>query len=222
MLYNEIRAEVVATARRMHADGLVRLTSGNVSCRAPGGERFIVTPSGMPYASLQPADAVVVDLQGRIVEGSRRPSVETPLHRLILQTRPDVGAVVHTHSLYATACACLGEDLPVITAELAMLVGGAVRLAPYRRSGTEEFAEVAVAALGDRAAALFQNHGAVAVGATLAEAYAVAVALEEAAHIYCIARSLAQPTLLSEAEGRELARQFRQGYGQPADSGSGG
>ncbi len=216
MQYQEVREAVCDTAKRMARDGLVRLTSGNVSARIPGTELFAVTPSGMPYESLTPADICVLDLNGQVVEGERRPSTESPLHRMAYVRRPDVGGVVHTHSIYASAFACTGQDMPVISTELAALVGGTIRCAPYAPSGTEAFAQTALDILGtEDVAVLFQNHGVMAVGATLDEAYAVALGLEEAAMIYFVAKQIGQPIIIPEEERRRMFREFRRSYGQP-------
>lgn len=216
MLYEDIRKQIVEVARTMAMEGLVRGTSGNVSCRVPGSSLFGITPSGMDYHTLRPEDVVILDAAtGRVVNGHRKPSTETPLHRAIMATRPDVNGVVHTHSIYATAFACLGMPLPVISTELAALVGGTVPVAPYARSGTEEFARVALATLGQEGVAcLFQNHGVLAVGSSLKEAYAIAMGIEEAAQIYHLARQMGEPIILPEEERAFMFRYFRTQYGQ--------
>ncbi|MFZ5827580.1 MAG: class II aldolase/adducin family protein [Bacillota bacterium] len=215
--YEAERRAVLEFARRMKRDGLVRLTSGNISCRIPGTTLFAITPSGMEYESLEPKDICVLDLSGSVVDGRRRPSTESPLHRLTYLRRSDVGAVIHTHSIYASAFACTGQDMPVISTELAGLVGGTIRCAPYAKAGTEEFAEVALKTLGhEDLAVLFQNHGVMAVGPTLKEAYDVAVGLEEAAMIYLLARQMGEPIILPEAERRRIFRVMHTDYGQVA------
>lgn len=216
MLYEDIRKQIVEVARTMSLEGLVRGTSGNVSCRIPNSSLFGVTPSGMDYHSLRPEDVVIMDaLSGRAVNGHRKPSSETPLHRAIMLNRPDVGGVVHTHSIYASAFACLAMPLPVISTELAALVGGTIPVAPYVRSGTEEFARVALAAIGQEGVAcLFQNHGVLAVGRNLREAYNIAMGIEEAAQIYHLARQMGEPIILPEAERNFMFHYYRTAYGQ--------
>lgn len=217
--YEAVRRAVLAAARRMRADGLVRLTEGNVSCRIPGTPLFAITPSGMDYEALEPADICILDLEGRVVDARRRPSSETPLHRLTYLRRPDVGAVVHTHSIHASAFACTGRELPVISTELAALVGDTIRCAPYAPSGTETFAEVALEALGgEDLAVLLQNHGAMAVGETLDRAYAAAVALEEAAQIFILARLVGEPIILPAEERRRIFLSRRRAYGQSREA----
>ncbi len=216
--YSAVRRTVLEVARRMKRDGLVRLTSGNVSCRVPGLDQFAITPSGMEYESLEPDDICILDLEGNLVDGRRRPSTEAPLHRLTYQRRPDVNGIVHTHSIYASAFACLGQEMPVISTELAGLVGGTIRCAPYAKSGTEEFAVTALDTLGaDDVAVLFQNHGVMAVGHSLKAAYDVAVGLEEAAMIYHLARQMGEPVILPEEERRRIFRVTQTSYGQPGE-----
>lgn len=218
MRYEAERQLVCETARAMKADGLVRLTSGNVSIRIPQTDLFAITPSGMAYEALTPADICLIDLAGDKVEGERRPSSETPLHRAAYLQRPDINGVVHTHSIYASAFACLGRPMPVISTELAALVGGTIDCAPYAKSGSQEFADVAVQTLGREAlACLFQNHGVLAVGTSLSEAYAIAVGLEEAAQIFYLARSMGEPIILPEEERRRMFSEFRRSYGQPKE-----
>lgn len=216
MLYEDVRKSVCETAKRMQRDGLVKLTSGNISCRVPSSNFFAITPSGMDYETMVPNDICIVDLTGRVINGHRRPSSETALHRLCYQRRSDVNAVVHTHSIYASAFACTGKEMPVISTELAALVGGTIRCAPYAKSGTEEFAETALTTLGSEdLACLFQNHGILAVGRHLKEAYSVAVGLEEAAMIYHLAKQMGDPIIIPEEERQRMFRDFRQSYGQP-------
>jgi L-ribulose-5-phosphate 4-epimerase len=199
----------------MMTDNLVKLTSGNISCRVPDTEYFAITPSGMDYATMVPADICIMDMAGQKVDCDRRPSTEMAMHRLAYQRRPDVGGVVHTHSIYASAFACLGQAMPVISTELAMVVGATVPCAPYARSGTEAFAEAALDTLAEEnLAVLLQNHGVLAVGRHLKEAYSVAVALEEAAMIYHLARQMGTPIQIPEAERQRMFREFRQTYGQ--------
>lgn len=216
MRYEAERQLVCETARAMKSDGLVKLTSGNVSIRIPETDLFAITPSGMAYEALTPADICLIDLAGDKVEGERRPSSETPLHRVVYLNRPEINGVVHTHSIYASAFACLGQPMPVISTELAALVGGTIDCAPYAKSGSQEFAEVAIKTLGAEAlACLFQNHGVLAVGTSLSEAYAIAVGLEEAAQIFYLARSMGDPIILPEEERRRMFVEFRRSYGQP-------
>lgn len=221
MLYEESRKAVCDVAKRMMRDGLVKLTSGNVSTRIPGTNFFAITPSGMDYETMVPQDICIVDMTGKVINGHRKPSSETPMHRLAYQRRSDVNGVVHTHSIYASAFACTGQDMPVISTELAALVGGTIRCAPYAKSGSEEFGITAVETLGSEdLAVLFQNHGVMAVGRSLKEAYAVAVGLEEAAMIFHLAKQMGDPIIIPEEERQRMFRAFRTSYGQPKPGGA--
>ncbi|HLN64228.1 MAG TPA: class II aldolase/adducin family protein, partial [Symbiobacteriaceae bacterium] len=220
MRYEETRQAVCEYARRMMRDGLVKLTSGNISARVPGTDCFAITPSGMDYETMTPADIVVLDMALNVVAGDRRPSTERAMHRAAYARRPDVGAVVHTHSIYASAFACLGRPMEIISTELAMLVGATIACAPYAQSGTEQFAEAALDTLGPEAlTVLLQNHGVLAVGRTLKEAYSVAVGLEEAAMIYHLASQMGTPIIIPAAERERMFREYRRSYGQPATRG---
>ena len=194
--------------RRLLATGLVAGTQGNVSARDADTGFIAISPSGMEYDRIEADDVPVVDLRGHPVEGHRRPSTELPTHLAIYRQRPDVGAIVHTHSPYATALAVLGWSLPPILGEAAAVLGGEVRVAPYATTGTELLGRYAVEALADRQAVLLKNHGAVAVGPDLREALHAALVLESTARIYWTAR-LAGPVV--ELPPDEVAR-IRHGY----------
>jgi L-fuculose-phosphate aldolase len=206
--------EIVETCRVMMSTGLVVGTWGNVSRRCPP-EGFQITPSGIPYHKLQPGDLVKVDLQTGSCSGRLRPSTETLLHAAIYRARPDVGAIVHTHSPYAAVFAVNRTELPPLLEEMAQLVGGGVRVAPYAAPGSADLAEGAVNALQERAAVLLANHGLVGVGCTLKEALTVCQVVEKSAQVFLWAKLSGSPHLLKEQEVQELRRGFLQNYGQP-------
>ncbi len=201
-------------ARRMESSGLVTGTSGNVSARTPEGG-VLITPSGLNYGRLGPDDVVLVTVEGETVEGSLEPSSETPMHTGVYRARPEVGAVVHTHSRFATTLACLGWDIPPIHYMLTTLSeDGRVPLAPYATYGTEELAGYAGEALGgSRKACLLRNHGTITVGAHPEEAFSRTVVLEEMAEIYYRARSAGEPVVLTDGQVAEVAAKIA-GYGQ--------
>lgn len=203
--------DVIATASRTAGEGLVVGTSGNVSARV--GSLVVVTPSGVPYEQLTTADPVAVDLAGQQVAGELKPTSELPLH-LEVYRNSTAGAVVHTHAVHATAVSTLVDELPPIhymTADL----GGAVRVAPYALYGTDELARNMRRALTGRTACLLQNHGTVAHGATLAQAYDRTAQLEWMCQVWLAASSVPglRPSLLSSAQLDEVAVRLR-GYGQ--------
>ena len=209
-----LRAQIIDVCRRMEASGLNRGTSGNVSCR--DGDHFLVTPSGVPVEKMTPAGIVAVDFDGHVI-GPGKPSSEWHFHRDILQSRPDIHAVVHTHSPHATALACLNEDLPPFHYMIAIAGGDSIRCAPYALFGTDALSRHAVAALQDRKACLLSNHGLIALGRDLDEALAIAVEIESLCEQYLIARQVGKPVLLSTEQMREVIDKFK-GYGRNAQA----
>jgi L-fuculose-phosphate aldolase len=212
-LPEETRAweELVATARRTVADGLVVGTSGNVSARV--GDTVLVTPSGVPYDRLAPDDITGVDLDGRQVLGTLVPTSELPMHLAVYRST-GARAVVHTHAVHATAVSTLVPELPTIH-YMAAALGGPVRVAPYATYGTDELAENMLRALADRSACLLQNHGTVAHGASLSQAYDRTAQLEWMCRLWLTASSVPglTPNLLSLAQVEEVGEKLR-GYGQ--------
>lgn len=202
---------LVATARRTVADGLVVGTSGNVSVRV--GDIVLVTPSGVPYDRLTPEDVTGVGLDGRQVLGTLVPTSELPMHLAVHRTT-DARAVVHTHAVHATAVSTLVPELPAIHYMSAAL-GGPVRVAPYATYGSEELAENMLRALADRTACLLQNHGTMAYGTTLDQAYDRTAQLEWMCRLWLTASSVPgmSPTLLSREQLAEVGEKLR-GYGQ--------
>lgn len=183
----KIKKLVINFGLRMVAGGLVAGVWGNVSARAPKKDLFVITPTGMPYHKLTIGDMAVMNMRGETVEGKRSPSSEYMLHLLIYRSRPDVQAVMHTHSVYASSLAVARKPIPPLTEELVQLVGGGVQVAPYARAGTPELAQAAVGALGPLGAVLLANHGMVGVGRNLEEALHVCLIVEKAAQIYILA-----------------------------------
>lgn len=182
---------VLRTALEMSHKGLVGGTAGNVSMRLdPNLDLLAITPSRLHYEDLTAGDIQVIDFEGEPIEGDLIPSVETLMHVAIYRARPGIGAVVHTHSVYASALAVAHLDLPPIVDELVALVGGEVKVTAYAFPSTEELAQNAAAALSERNAALLANHGVVGVGATLRDALTVCELVERAAKIYLLARSV--------------------------------
>ena len=193
MEFTEIRRSVVEAGLVLTRSSMTVGTYGNISCRA--NENCIaITPSGRDYEQLTPADIVVTDLEGNKVEGTMRPSSELPLHLEIYKCFPEAQAIVHTHSVYASALAVAHRDLPPVIEDLSQIVGGTVRCTDYVIAGTKELGIKAVKAMeGGRSAALLANHGAVCWGRNLKEALATAQILEKAAQIYCVAQTIGTP-----------------------------
>ena len=186
---------VVEAARKIAEAGLASGTSGNVSTRlAPDGRRDLmaITPAGGRLSDLGEDDVAVVDFDVEPVEGDRVPSAESLMHVAIYRARPDVGAVIHTHPVYAGAAAVAGLEIPPIVDEMVVLIGGRVLVSGYAFPSTQELADNVCTALGDRNAALIRNHGAVGVGSDLPEAVDVCVLTERVAKIFCYARVLGE------------------------------
>ena len=201
---------LLLTARQMAETGLNQGTSGNASVRLDGG--FLITPSGVPAEQLTLDSLVSMDSQGQ-AEPGKRPSSEWRFHHDILQARPEVNAVVHCHSMFATTIACLGRDVPPFHYMIAAAGGDTIRCAPYALFGTQALSDVAVLALEGRLACLLAHHGMIAVGASLAQALAVAVEVENLCEQYWRLLQLGEPRLLTATQMQEVHAQFK-GYGQ--------
>jgi L-fuculose-phosphate aldolase len=208
--HRALRAEIIAIARRMNDLGINQGKSGNVSHRIPGG--LLVTPTGMDYGSLKPADIVAMEFDGRH-RGSRLPSSEWRFHRDILAARPEANAVVHTHAMFATTLACLGREIPPFHYMIAVAGGDTIRCAPYATFGTAALSRHAVAALKGRKVCLLANHGMIAIGASLKAALALAVEVETLAAMYWRALQVGKPKLLVRAEMARVIEKFKT-YGQ--------
>jgi L-fuculose-phosphate aldolase len=206
------RRQVVDTIRWLADRQLYSGTSGNVSCRTPRG--FLITPTGIACDELKAAHMVEVGLDGK-VRGPLLPSSEWRLHRDIYAGRSDVGAIVHTHSPYATALACLRRPLPAFHYMVAKTGGAELRCARYATYGTEALSRQAVAALAGRRACLLANHGVVAVGAALRPARLLAEEVELLALQFFIASTAGRPVILPRREMTLVAKKFA-GYGQRA------
>lgn len=205
-----LREAVVAAARAMNAMGINRGTAGNVSARVAGG--FLVTPSGMRYEDLGTADVVRVGMDGG-ASGARKPSSEWRFHRDIYATRPEAGAIVHTHGPYSAALACHGRGIPAFHYMVARAGGRDIRCAQYATFGSQELSDHALAALAGRRACLLAHHGAIAFGGDLDAALALAAEVETLAEMYWRALAIGEPPRLPDAEMDAVIAKFG-GYGQ--------
>ena len=192
--YRAEREEVLDAVRRIAAAGLVSGSSGNVSRRitTADGDLFALTATSVPYSRFTIDDVVVVDGEIDAVFGEGIPSSESLAHMAIYQARPDVGAVIHSHSVYASAFAVAGLPIPCVLDEQVVLLGGAIQVAEYAASASDALAANAAAALGDRAAVLLRHHGVIAVGRDLEQAVAVADLVERVAKIRLLSMQLGQ------------------------------
>ena len=203
------REAVLDTARRMLDQGLVEGTAGNISGRLPGG-LVCLTPSSVPYDTMTLDDLVIVDLEGNVVEGTRSPTTEKDLHLATLGRYPEIGAVIHTHAVYATMFALAHEPIPAVIEEVVVYLGGDVGCCEYRGTGTPELGEEVAARLADRGAALLANHGLVTCGATPGKALHNAALAERTAKIVWGARAMgATIHPLPDRVGTDMAGVYR-------------
>ena len=200
------RRSILDACRRMNDLGINQGRSGNIGLRVKGG--LLVTPTGMAYDDMTPADIVFMKPDGTVPSGQRQPSSEWRFHAGILAARPDVGAVVHAHAMFATTLACLRMEIPAFHYMVAMAGGDSIRCAPYSTFGSAALADHALSALDGRKACLLANHGMIAVGETLARALALAVEVETLAAQYWRALQIGKPAILSKTEMKTVLAKF--------------
>jgi len=212
-----LREAIIAQCRWMNASGLNQGTSGNISARH--SERMLITPSAVPYGAMKPEMIASMPLEGEYGawEGPLKPSTEWRFHLDIMRARSDVGAIVHTHSTYATVLAIARKSIPACHYMMAAFGGNNIRCAGYARYGTKELSEHALAALEGRNGCLLANHGMIALGANLDKAMWLAVELETLARQYYLALALDAHVILTDEEIAETARGFAT-YGLQAPS----
>ncbi len=208
-----LRKTVVETARAMSASGLSPGRSGNVSARLADG--MLVTPSGLAYDRMEVADIVHVRADGLVPPGQRRPSTEWHFHLAAYRARPDMHALVHTHSLNATVLACAGKPIPAFHYMVAVAGGTDIPLVPYATFGTEELAGHVARGLANRKACLMAHHGQVAMGTSLAAALELAHEVEVLAEQYLKVLTLGPVACLSDAEMAVVLEKFKT-YGRAA------
>ena len=213
MVTQRYREEILHTGIMLLDKGLVAGTWGNISVRI-ADQVFAITPSGRNYRTLQPEDIVLVDSHGSTIEGKLKPSSELPLHLAIYSARSDIAGIVHTHSVFASACAVARRPIPPIIEDLVQLAGGEIAVAPYALPGTPELAKNAVSALADKFAVLLANHGAVTCGKTLGEAMTAAELVEKAAQIFSWAQMLGGAVPLSAEDVAGMHRYYLEHYRQ--------
>jgi len=214
MVQATLRKSVLATACEMNATGINRGTAGNVSARS--GDGFLITPSGVPYEDCTPEQLVLVGLDGSPRDAGK-PSSEWRFHRDIYVARPEVEAIVHTHSPHATSLACLGKPIPAFHYMVAAAGGHDIRVADYATFGTQELSDNALVALERRRACLLDRHGVIATGTDCRRALALAVEVENLAEMYCKVLALGEPRILDAEEMQRVLERFR-GYNPASTS----
>lgn len=214
MTRQQLGAALIQGALMLDAKGVNQGMSGNLSVRCNNG--YLITPSGMAYHGCTPDDMVWMGFDGSI-EGQRKPSSEWRFHHDILASRADIGAVVHTHSRFATTLACLQRDIPAFHYMIAMAGGNSIRCAPYATYGTQQLSDYALQALQGRKACLLGNHGLIVLGETLEKALALTIEVETLCEIYWRTLQIGQPILLNDEEMAIVQEKFRH-YGSNAQS----
>ena len=203
------REALLNSALALQALGLNQGTSGNASVRQ--GNRFLITPSGMPIDEMNANSMVEMNMHGEAIS-TGKPSSEWRFHRDIYQARPEVGAVIHTHSTFATTLACLRKDIPPFHYMIAVAGGDTIRCAGYALFGTQALSDLAIKALKERRACLLANHGMIAIGKTLQQALDIAKEVETLCEQYWRALQIGEPHILSGQEMQDVFEQFK-GYG---------
>jgi L-ribulose-5-phosphate 4-epimerase len=214
MILEELRAHVLRTALLLPRYSLVWMAGGTVCARDPETGYVVVTPSGLDYERLAPDDMIVTDMDMNPVDGKYRPSVALNLWTGFMRARPELNAVVHTHSPYATAFSVVYESIPIITETMADWFGQPVPVTRYLSVEDPEFSTLPVEVLGSGYAVLLGNHGPITVGKTLEHALERAVTLEEAARTYSIARTIGAPVSLADEQARASFDYYHNRYGQ--------
>lgn len=213
MLIENVRKECIDIGLKLLREQLVSVTMGNMSARDPETGLFAIKPAGIEYPDISLDDMVVMDLEGNKVEGSLKPSTEWPMHLLIYQERPDINAIVHTHSPYATSFAVTGKDIPPLNGEAAAM-GGAIECARYEAGGTRELGLAALEKLGEKDAVLLRNHGVLAVGPNLKRAFYAATIVENSARLFIMGSIIGTPQPLGEDLVKAIRYEYQYKYFQ--------
>ncbi|MEM8923594.1 MAG: class II aldolase/adducin family protein [Actinomycetota bacterium] len=217
----KLAIDIIATAQAMNANGINVGTSGNVSARTRSG--MLITPSGMDYQQLTPDDIVAMDFDTTwFATNNLRPSSEWRLHLGVLERRPDINAVVHTHSTHATALATHSRGIPAFHYMVAVAGGHDIACAPYATFGTQQLSDNVIQALQGRRACLIAHHGVVALGVDLPSALQLAIQIEELAKQYMTALTVGEPPVIPDEEmDKVLAKMSRVGYGSAPEHDAG-
>ncbi len=201
-----LRESLLQTMQTLEELGLNRGTSGNASLRQNHG--FLITPSGMTVKAMSTKDMAEMDMQG-ITLGARKPSSEWLFHRDIYQARPEIGAVIHTHSMFASTLSCLRQDIPPFHYMIAVTGSDTIRCADYALFGSQALSDAAINALRGSRACLLANHGMIAIGKTMQQALSIAIEVEALCEQYLRAIQIGHPKILSANQMAEVFEQFK-------------
>ena len=214
-MLEKLREELVQLHLELPRHNLVAWTSGNVSARDPGTGLVVIKPSGIRYEDLTPESMVVVDLDGKMVEGRYKPSSDTFAHVYVYRHREDVNGAVHTHSTFATAWAAAGRPIPPVLTAICDEFGGAIPVGAYAKIGGDEIGQEIIRSIGSSPAILMKNHGVFTVGKTPEAAVKAAVMVEDVARTVYHAMQLGQPDEIPADEVARAHRRYLEEYGQP-------
>jgi len=214
-MLEKLRQEVWQMNLELPKNRLVTITSGNVSGRDRGTNYVVIKPSGVKYEDLKSSDMVVVDLEGKVIEGELRPSFDTLTHLYVYRHRQDVNGIVHTHSNYATSFAALGEPIPVCLTAMADQFGGPIPVGAYARIGEEEIGKEIIRSIGESPAILMKNHGVFTLGPSPRTALKTAVMLEDLAKTVFLAMLRGAPLEIPKEEVKRAHKKYMEQYGQP-------
>ena len=212
MLMENERKRIVEYGKLLVTKGLTTGTGGNISIFDKEKKYFAISPSGIDYFETEPEDVVIMDLDGKVVEGARKPSSEWMMHLIFYKKSDDVEAVVHTHSRFSSTISCMRWDIPALHYYVAF-AGKTIPCAKYASYGTQELADNAFEGMGEGKAALLANHGLITIGRSVKEAFLVAEMSEEMAEYYYRTKSIGEPVLLDEEEMESMLLRFKS-YGQ--------
>ena len=213
MLEN-LKREVYKAHMNLWKNRLVMWTSGNVSARDSKTNLVVIKPSGVPYDKLSPDNLVVVDLNGKVVDGNLKPSVDMATHLYIYRNLPDVSSVIHTHSTYATAFAATGKPIPVCLTAMADFFGRDIPVGELVLIGEEEIGKEIVRKIGNSKAIIMKNHGPFTMGKSVSEALKAAIFLEEGAKVLIMSKILGEPQPIPESLVSKLHKNYIEKYGQ--------
>ena len=214
MKIEKLRREVCDLHQELPRNNLVVWTGGNISGRDPESGLVVIKPSGVLYSDLTPDKMVVLDMDGKIVEGALKPSSDTATHLYIYRQRPDVNGIVHTHSPFATAFAVVGKPIPPVLTAICDEFGGAIPIGGFALIGDEAIGMEILRSIGDSPAILMQNHGVFTVGMTARSAVQASVMVEDAARTVYYAMQLGEPIPIPDEMVSRLHKRYKELYGQ--------
>jgi L-ribulose-5-phosphate 4-epimerase len=213
-MLEKLKEELVELHLELPKNNLVVWTGGNISARDPESGLVVIKPSGIRYEEMRPEHMVVMDLEGRIIEGDLKPSSDTASHLYIYEHRPDVGGVVHTHSVYATAFAAVNKSIPVVLTAIADEFGGAIPCGGFALIGDEGIGKVVIESIGKSPAVLLKNHGVFSIGKNAKSALKAAIMTEDNAKTVWLAMQIGTPDEIPQEDVEKLHHRYTHVYGQ--------